>query len=477
MALKEIPIDIGNRVEMFVDNHLVFKTFGTSLKMAVPEKKEIAFRMDQPWEGSGSGPYASTFFDGEKYRMYYRGCAFDEDASKGDESESQHTCYAESTDGIHWEKPELGLVEFRGNKNNNIIFSGKMAHNFTPMMDSNPHCKLDEKFKATAGHAPEGLMAYKSLDGIRWSELLDRPVMTKGAFDSQNLCFYDENQNNYRCYSRYFMVPDDPDFEQQFGYGIVNVGIRSIQSCISEDFRIWTDPVPNQYGEGVPSEQFYTNATVLCPGAPHHYLSFPMRFMSERFKVEGHPYPGVSDAVFLSGRDGVHFERPFLEAWIRPDLDQKNWTQRNYITTWGILETSPEEFSLYVWEHYRWEDAYVRRYAVRKHGFASMNAPYAGGMFVTKPLIFDGSNLFLNYATSAPGSIKVGIVGDETDWPAPGYSTEDCDIIYGNELDKMVTWKGEGDLSRFRGNSIRLKFEMKDADLYSIHFHDEKSVI
>ena len=93
-------------------------------------------------------------------------------------------------------------------------------------------------------------------------------------------------------------------------------------------------------------------------------------------------------------------------------------------------------------------------------------------MFVTKPILFDGDGLFLNYSTSAAGFIKVGIVGDETDWPAPGYSTEDCDIIYGNELDRMVTWRGDGCLSKFRGKPVRLKFEMKDADLYSICFHD-----
>ena len=142
-------------------------------------------------------------------------------------------------------------------------------------------------------------------------------MITKGAFDSQNLCLYDPDQNTYRCFSRYFMVPDDPDFEQRFDIGLNSVGIRAIQSCVSGDFKNWTDPVPNQYGEGVPYEQFYTNATVLCPGAMHHYLSFPMRFMNQRHKIGEHPYPGVSDAVFMSSRDGVHFFRPSLEAWIR----------------------------------------------------------------------------------------------------------------------------------------------------------------
>ena len=64
-------------------------------------------------------------------------------------------------------------------------------------------------------------------------------------------------------------------------------------------------------------------------------------------------------------------------------------------------------------------------------------------------------------------------MGDATGWPAPGYSTEDCDILYGNELDRVVTWHGDGDLSKFRGKPVRLKFEMKDADLYSLQFRED----
>ena len=481
MASKMDAINIGSRVEMFVDDLLVFKTFGTELKLAAPQPREIVLRMDQPWEGPGSGIYSCVFFDGEKYRMYYRGSAATD--GKGDRSEQQYNCLAVSEDGIHWEKPVLGRIEFGGNKDNNILFSGHMAHNFSPMLDPRPDCPADERYKAVAGFMPQGLMAYKSADGIEWQQMQDEPVITEGAFDSHNLTIYDENRKLFRCYSRYFGVPYTYGMEHAVVEGNriaakpvvgndLSIGIRAIQSSTSTDFLNWTDPTPNRYHLDAPQDQFYTNATVLCPGASHYYLSFPMRFMNERSKVPGYQYPGVSDAVFMSSRDGVNFDRPFPEAWIRPDLNPRNWTQRNYITAWGILETSPEEFSLYVGEHYMWDDSYIRRYTVRRHGFASMHAPYAGGMFVTKPFIFDGDQLKINYATSAPGFVKVGIVADGTGWPAPGYSTEDCDIIYGNELEHVVTWKGQSDLSQFRGKPVRLKFEMKDADLYSFHFGD-----
>ena len=465
------PIHIGDRVEMLLDTYLVYEQFNTRLRMHPPEKREIVLRMEKPWEGIGSGIYSCVFRDHEgRYRMYYRGTALsaDEDVNTTDGSELQYTCMAVSDDGITWTRPDLGIVEFNQKKDNNIIFSGRMAHNFSPFPDTNPAAPEAKRYKAVAGHAPEGLMAYCSPDGLNWKPLAKKPVITEGAFDSHNLCFYDVNIGKYRCYSRYFAVPGTERQVNDF-LGIC-VGIRAIQSNTSPDMLAWDKPVVNTYADSVPLEQFYTNATVMCPGAEHIYLSFPMRFMAERFKIDEHPHVGVSDAVFMSSRDGVHFDRLFLDSWIRPDLDRRNWSQRNYITSWGILETSPEEFSLYVGEHYEWDDAYIRRYTVRRHGFVSMYAPYEGGEFVTKPISFKGDSLYLNYSTAAPGSIRVGIIADETGWPAKKFSTEECDIIYGNELDHRVTWKGSGDLSRFSGKSVRLKFEMKAADLFSFRF-------
>lgn len=481
MAAENTPMNIGSRVEMMIDHALIHRTYNVHLKLNPPTPREIVLRMEMPWEGSGSGIYSNVFFDGEKYRMHYRASAA-LDADTSDRKESQYNCLAVSTDGVHWERPILNQVEFLGNKENNILFSGHMAHNFSPMLDPRPDCPPQERYKAVAGHAPQGLMGYKSADGLHWETLQDTPIITEGHFDSHNLCFYDASIQKYRCYSRYFANPIGcgmNDISEDNGAwiagspvdgGSLSVDIRSIQSCVSDDFLHWTQPAPNLYPAEIPQEQFYTNATLPCPGAEHHILSFPMRFMCDRRKNPACAEPGVSDAVFLSSRDGIHFDRTFPESWIRPDLDPRNWTQRNFITAWGILQTSAEEFSFYVGEHYEWDDAYIRRYTVRRHGFGSVNASYSGGYFLTKPFIFDGSKLYLNYATGAPGSIRVSIANDGTGWPAPGFSAEDCDIIYGNELEKAVTWRGNADLSQFAGKPIQLKFEMKDADLYAFHF-------
>jgi hypothetical protein len=445
-----MPIDIGTRVEMFVDERLIdpVSRRGVMLELQPPIRREVVLTTDKPWEGPDSA-YFTILQDGPRFRLYYRGSG-----AKSDLSENQFTCYAESNDGVHFTRPNLGIVEFDGSKENNIILSGITSHNFAPFLDNNPAAKRDERYKALAG-LQSTLFAFSSPDGLHWKKMQSAPVMTKGTFDSLNIAFWDPNANCYRAYSRYF----DRD-----GYG----GFRSIQHSRSQDFLHWTDPEPNHYEEGVPKEHFYTNATFPCPGAPHHYLSFPMRFVPERKKVREMREPGVSDAVFMSSRDGENWDRTFLEAWLRPGTDQHNWTHRSNMPAWGIVQTSPDELSMYVSEHYTWPDNRLRRITVRRHGFGSVHAGRAGGEFTTLPLKFDGRQLVLNFATSAVGSVAVEIQ-DENGKPIPGHALAEMRPLYGDELDATVAWKSSHDISALAGKPIRIRVVLKDADLFAFH--------
>jgi hypothetical protein len=443
------PIDIGTRVEMFVDDWLIDPALrrGISLELQTPVRREVVITTDKPWEGHFSA-YYTIFKDGAKYRLYYRGSA-----ATSDKSEQQFTCYAESADGIHFVRPDLGLIEFDGSKDNNIILSGTESHNFAPFLDKNPAAKPGERYKALAGIGSK-LHALGSPDGLHWKKLQTEPVMTKGTFDSLNLAFWDTQSNCYRAYSRYF---DRGDY----------TGYRAIQNSQSPDFLHWDEPQPNHYAEGVPKTHFYTNATFPCPGAPHHYLAFPMRFVPDRKKIQESKQPGVSDAVFMSSRDGRNWDRTHLESWLRPGTDQRNWTHRSNMPAWGIVPTSPDEFSIYVSEHYDWPDNRLRRVTVRRHGFSSAHAGYNGGQFTTRPLIFSGDQLVLNYATSAAGSIAVELQ-DESGKPLPGYALADMKPLFGDELDAVIAWNSKHDVAGFAGKPVRLHFVLHDADLYSL---------
>ena len=187
------PIDIGTRRELLVDDHLIEKIVGARLVLHKPTQRDVAIVCDAPWEGN-TCCYPTVFRDGDLYRMYYRGSHFDE---KTEKMNHQVVCYAESDDGLSWTKPDLGIVEFEGSKHNSIIWDGLGSHNFAPFKDTNPGCDPDERYKAIGGTVTsKGLLTFKSADGVRWSKKSDSPVVTKGAFDSHNTCFWDDQRGH-----------------------------------------------------------------------------------------------------------------------------------------------------------------------------------------------------------------------------------------------------------------------------------------
>ena len=124
---------------------------------------------------------------------------------------------------------------------------------------------------------------------------------------------------------------------------------------------------------------------------------------------------------------------------------------------------------MYVQRHYGQPSTYIERLTLRIDGFVSVHAPYRGGEMVTKPLRFSGRTLVVNYATSAAGSLRVELQ-DEDGEPLPGFGLGDCQEVIGDEIERVVSWKGGEDLSALRGKTVRVRFVMKDADLYSIRF-------
>ena len=113
-------IDIGSRLELFVDDYLIEQMSGVELVLNKPVPQEVAIVHDKPWEGNVC-LYHTVFQDGDRFRMYYRGCHWDEQTKK---ITHQVACCAESTDGIHWTRPEVGIFEFNGSRKNNIIWDG-----------------------------------------------------------------------------------------------------------------------------------------------------------------------------------------------------------------------------------------------------------------------------------------------------------------------------------------------------------------
>ncbi len=443
------PIDIGSRLELFVDRHLVADLQGDArLHLHKPEPREVVLVTDAPWEGNTSA-YFTLFQDGDLYRMYYRGSHFDMDRRRHGR---EVACYAESRDGIRWTKPELGLVEFDGSKANNIAWDGLGAHNFTPFKDANPDCPPGARYKALAGHGklPDTqLFAFQSADGIRWRLMQEEPVITQGAFDSQNLAFWDPVRKRYAEYHR--------DFRQGWPHGE-----RDIMTCTSNDFLNWTEPEWLEY-PGVALEHLYTNAIQPYQRAPHILIGFPTRFLPETQQVE---------PTFMAGRDGRTFHR-WTEAIIPLDAPaDRDGNRSNYMAS-GLLQLpgNDRELSVYATEaYYTGPAGRLRRFTYRVDGFVSVRAGSDGGELITKPVIFAGERLLLNFASKEGGSLRVEIQ-DGDGKPIDGFALADCTALHGDELRRAVQWGG-GDVSRLAGKPLRLRFVLRDADLYSFRFDE-----
>jgi hypothetical protein len=486
-------IDIGSRRELFIDNFMIDRLEGKAeQRLHHPVPREVALVHDQPWEGTGSG-YHSVFQDGDKYRMYYK--AWHLDVTEAGVKTNRHPlfcCYADSDDGIHWRKPNVGLHLFQGSKKNNIVItSGKRgplnidAGHPAVFLDENPNAAPDARYKAIVrSSGPNGLLPLKSPDGIHFTPMTEAPILSGlGAFDSQNLAFWDPTVGKYRAYWRIFTagVTNDKVWKP--------AGHRAIRTAMSDDLIHWDKHRDLTY-EDSPPEQLYTNQIKPYHRAPHILIGLPTRYIDRGWSDSMKALPELehrelrasasrrygtanTEGLLMASRDGVMFKR-WNEAFLRPGMERPNaWHYGHQYIAWHLVETKSalngeaNELSLYASESY-WtgKGSSVRRYTLRLDGFVSITAPMAGGEVITKTLTFSGSKLAMNFASSAAGSVRVEIQ-DANGKPIEGYSLADCPDHFGDTVERFVHWRQGMGIQQLAGRPVRLRFVLKDADLYS----------
>ena len=460
-------VDIGSRRELFVDHFLIQDLKGARLEMQKPIDRGVVIKYDKPWEGAFCN-YTTVIQDGAKYRMYYRGLP----TAVRELERDTVTAYAESDDGVHWTKPELGIVSVNGSTTNNVVLMDPaFSSDFSPFLDKRPGVPAEERYKALGGTMRTGLVAFVSADGLHWRKMREDPVfpITKQpSFDSQNLAFWSESEGKYVAYYRTFKT-------------FPKLGrVRWITRSTSDDFLHWTTPQDMSFGDA-PPEHLYVNQTGAYFRAPHLYISIAARFMPGRRALtneeikqaeiqEGY-YKDVSDVVLLTSRGGTKYDRTFRESFLRPGPGPKNWASRTNYPVLNVVQTSRTEMSVYINRDYAQPSNHINRFTLRLDGFASVNAPYAGGEMMTRAFTFSGKELEINYATSAAGGIRVE-VQDASGNPIPGFTLADAQEIIGDHIARIVSWKSGSSVAALVGKPVRLRFVMKDADLYSLRFKD-----
>ena len=280
-------------------------------------------------------------------------------------------------------------------------------------------------------------MPFESPDGTHWKLTQDKPVITNGAFDSQNLAFWDTDRNEYRAYWRYF-----------------GNGVRAIRTATSKDFIHWENEADLKYPSGTPTEHLYTNAIQKYFRAPHLFIGFPTRYEPKSQQVE---------PILMTSRDGEFFQR-YPDAVIpRTAPKDRNHNRSNYMV-WGMFQLpgQPDEISVYGTEnYYERTPGRVRRFVYRTDGFVALRGGADGGQATTKPLRFTGKNLLLNYVVPPKGRLTIEAL-DES-----GKVIGQSLPLEGDAIDAPVSWKQTPDLSKGR---IRLRLNVRNADVYSLRF-------
>ena len=473
-----MAIRIDSRLEPFWDDFLLDSAQTTAeLRNFSPIKREKVLEFGEPWEGDGCD-YFNFLRDGDLWRMYYLGwCTpFNENLPETCEI---RVCYAESRDGMHWYKPSLGLCEFEGSKDNNILMdiNTQKFDNFFVFLDENPDCPPESRYKAVTGdYGPAGayFRSYVSADGIHFTP--GSMIANNDFYDTLNTAFYDTDQKQYVAYVR------------GLHDGECGIRVRDIRRLTSPDFVNWSSSEPLTYFDEL-DVALYTNVISPYYRAPHIKTGFPSRYiarevwtpnydrlcgrekrrirweMSERFGL------AVTDCIFMSSRDGAAFTR-YHDPFLRPGAENgRNWVYGDCYPSCGMVETpsadrgAAPELSMFVGEnHWHGIPTELYRYSIRVDGFAALCAGWKTKMAVTKPIIFEGNALRLNFATSARGSLYVTITDEEGNRAESGE-------LFGDSIARTVDFNA--DLSVFAGKPVKIRLEMTECELYSMQFYPE----
>lgn len=449
--------DLTGPWQLLVDDFCVAKKTGVVRTYHPFEKhpNNPVLKYDRPWEGTNVYLYGTVLPNesGRGFRMWYHALPGDDDAYR--------LLYATSDDGIEWNKPNLGIVEYKGSKDNNIfIRRGKRDHIqsviHTPW-EKDPNRRY-AMINFDGDPARNGYVCAFSPDGLHWTDASEKPVFSKGGDVSQFL--WDFHTGQYLGFVK----------------NIANVSgmrRRAVARTASKDILSWPDPqlvltpdtFDDRWAKGIQRTSFYGLSAFAYESM---YLGFLWVFRAT--DEEGY-FDGPVHLELVTSHDGIR--------WFRQEGDRPPILELGKDGTWDDgMHYTPQHPLLVdgkLWLYYGgfdcthaapapWHGA-IGLAKLRKDGFASLDAEENPGIVLSKRLTGAAGPLRLNYQIRPGGSIRVEIL-DPDGTPLPGYGRDDCKPLTGDSLDQAVAWKNHGTLPAGR-SPIRLRFILEKASLYS----------
>lgn len=460
------PCNVGSDRQLFIDGAFFDKSKNVTLQLHQPKRTgEKNVQYDKPWESATLNWFSVLKDQGvidkeAKYRMWYE-CY---DVPGWPTNDDTSFCYAESRDGIHWTKPELGLFEYQGNKNNNILFRQigegdhfSRVHGTGVFLD--PTAPPEARYKAVSqgqyqgATPPQRVSGMVSPDGLRWTRLPNR--ICDVFADSQYSAFW------------------DPSLKKYVLYGRVGTGEGRSESADFAQFGP-LQPVLLADSNDPPNSNLYNPAAVKYAGAANVYLMFPSLWQHA---------PDTLDIRMAVSRDGIRWTYPEQSKPFVPLGEADAFDSKTLYMGQGVIDAGDETwlyFSGSPQPHQKTEledllkckqPRAMSRLVLRRDRFVSVEGGKGkeGGWFITPPLQFTGNTLKLNVDVRSGGSVRVALL-DEKGKVLPGCGVKDCVPITGDHLDAVVQWKKGSDIGTFADQPVRMRIELRDASLFGFQF-------
>ena len=464
---KNSPYPLGANKHLFLDEFMIAEKSNVKLTVNPPRLEELVLIADKPWERGGITAYCNVLWDPQagQYRLYYVPVDLGS-------SPIYRLAMATSTDGIHWQKPNLGVVEWKGSKENNIVIDGQREG--TVMID--PNGTPERRYVYISSDPTIKTRLFTSPDGIHWQ--MQPQLICDLHSDSQISSFWDDRLHKYVHFFKLYTA--------EYQRCTARVEVDKVDSPWPQDRPIVLardehDPADTDlYTNSAEKYRLAENAYFAFPTPYYHYNYPPRKYLNDPALARGGKMnDGTLDTQLATSRDGkkwIRYRTPYVPVCKYLGLDLRV----NMVFPGLIYHDTHIDhyFAGYAFTHGDTQ-ARVRlkgrelggvfRIRQRIDGFISADFDYEGGVILTEPFIFDGGKLVLNLNTSASGEARVAIL-DEDGNTIDGYSIDDCHFINGDYPAKVVTWNKGADVSKLAGKPVRLRFEMRGTKLYAFQF-------
>jgi len=479
-AYDAVALPAGQR-QLFIDDFLLGDVDRVERIIHQPVKYEgnPVIKPDRPTDGAVIQIRDAPSWDEKEqvWKVWYFRLGRDGNGAGG-------SGFARSKDGIHWEKPDLGIVEVEGSRATNLVTVAGEPGAFTQHVLIDPAAPPEQRYKGMIGWSDRRPMV--SADGYTFTPLAGVPPIPS----------HDESHLNWDPLGRQWILTHK--LRGPFG--------RAVYLSTSPDFLAWSKPVliyhadflDQQLGakhiEAVEADARYWRPTINRPreykaeiynmpvfAYESLYLGLPNYFESSgRIPPPFGNQDGTNSVKLVASRD--------LRAWTRVG-DRTHFLPISplggpgYDTGQVFAASHPILRGDELWFYYTgidvryrpgnvdsrkdWYHGGIHLAKLRRDGFVSLRAGAEPGLVETRAIRFEGGRLFVNAAIR--GELAVEVVGPDGVNPLPGWERAACTPVTGDRLKAEIRWPGR-DLAELKDRAVRLRFHLREADLYSFWF-------